>query len=269
MRDDDAVFRALADRSRRHVLDALNARDGRTLGDLVAGLDMTRQAVAKHVAVLEEAGLVVVRRVGREKHHHLNPAPLGEIADRWIRTFDRSRVDALTDLKRALEEPAMTTDTTTEFVYVTYIRTTAEQLWEALTNPEFVRRYYGGGGPESDWTVGSPVRWSMTGEPAHDWDQHVLEADRPRRLAYTWHNYQPEMVEFSDFSDDDLPRLRQEPISRVAFEIEQAGPDAVKLTVVHDGFVPGSEMLRGVSGGWPGILSNLKSLLETGDVVVA
>ncbi|WP_018332339.1 ArsR/SmtB family transcription factor [Actinomycetospora chiangmaiensis] len=261
---DDAVFRALADPSRRHVLDALHARDGRTLSDLVEGLDMTRQAVAKHVAVLVAAELVVVRRHGREKHHHLNPAPLAELADRWIRKFDRARVDALTDLKRALEEPAMTTP---DFVYVTYIRTTPEQLWAALTDPTFIRRYFDGGGPDSDWQVGSPVRWSIGGEPAQDWDQHVLESDPPRRLAYSWHTYRPEMQPMFGWSDEKLAELQQEPVSRVAFEIEPVSPTAVKLTVTHDGFPPGSEMLAAISGGWPGILSNLKSLLETGEVV--
>ncbi|WP_433801752.1 ArsR/SmtB family transcription factor [Actinomycetospora sp. CA-084318] len=261
---EDAVFRALADPSRRHVLDVLHERDGRTLSDLVSGLEMSRQAVAKHVAVLEEAGLVVVRRRGREKHHHLNPAPLAELADRWLHKFDRARVDALTDLKRALED-----DVTEAFVYVTYIRTTPDRLWQALTDPSFVRRYFDGGGPESDWQVGSPVRWSMTGEPHQDWDQHVLESDPPRRLAYTWHNYRPEMQRFFDWSDEQLAQLQQEPISRVAFEIEPVSDDAVRLTVTHDGFVPGSEMLRGVSGGWPEILSNLKSLLETGEIAMA
>ena len=264
---DDAVFRALADPSRRHVLDALHARDGRTLSDLVDGLDMTRQAVAKHVAVLEAAGLVVIRRRGREKHHHLNPAPLGEITDRWIRKFDRERVAALTDLERALEDPPMSDPA---FVYVTYIRTTPERLWQALTDPAFIGRYFGGGGgPESDWQVGSPVRWSMLGEPHHDRDQHVLEADPPRRLAYTWHTYQSEMQEMFGWTDAELAERRREPVSRVVFDIAEAGEGAVQLTVTHDGFVPGSPMLEALKGGWPGILSNLKSLLETGEVVVA
>lgn len=170
--------------------------------------------------------------------------------------------------------PEMTTTypAATAFVYVSYIRTTPEKLWEALTTPEFIRRYFDGGGPDSDWAVGSPVRWSMGGEPPQDWDQHVLEADPPRRLAYTWHNYRPEMQQMFGWSDEQLAVLQEEPISRVAFDIEPvAGPSsthpAVKLTVTHDGFVPGSEMLAGVAGGWPGILSNLKSLLETGEVV--
>jgi DNA-binding transcriptional ArsR family regulator len=100
----DEVFKALADPSRRLLLDRLHADNGRTLGALCEGLDMTRQAVAKHLRLLEAAGLVVVVRQGREKLHYLNPAPIAEIADRWIGKFDRRRVEALADLKRALEE---------------------------------------------------------------------------------------------------------------------------------------------------------------------
>ena len=171
-----------------------------------------------------------------------------------------------------MTETATTHPAATAFVYVSYIRTSAEDLWEALTTPAFIRRYFDGGGPDSDWRVGSPVRWSMGGEAPQDWGQHVLEADPPRRLAYTWHNYRPEMQPIFGWSDEQLAVLQQEPISRVAFEIEPvatADParPAVKLTVTHDGFAPGSAMLAGIAGGWPGILSNLKSLLETGEVV--
>jgi uncharacterized protein YndB with AHSA1/START domain/DNA-binding transcriptional ArsR family regulator len=259
----DEVFRALADPSRRALLDALHARGGQSLRELGEGLAMTRQAVAKHLGVLEAAGLVVTSWHGREKHHHLNAAPINDVADRWIRRYDRARAQTLADLKQALEETEMSDD----FVYVSYIRTTPEKLWQALTDPAFIRRYYGGGGPTSDWQVGSPVLWSMGGEEPHDWDQHVLEADPPRRLSYTWHNYQPEMQEMFGWSDERLAELQQEKRSKVTFDIEPAG-QAVKLTVTHDDFVPDSAMREGVSQGWPGILSNLKSLLETGEVVV-
>ncbi|GAA4773939.1 metalloregulator ArsR/SmtB family transcription factor [Actinomycetospora chlora] len=258
----DEVFRALADPSRRALLDALHARGGQSLRELREGLAMTRQAVAKHLAVLEEAGLVVTSRHGREKHHHLNAAPINDVADRWIRRYDRARAQTLADLKSALEA----TEVSDDFVYVTYIRTTPEELWRALTDAAFITRYFDGGGPRSDWRVGSPVLWSMFGEEPHDWDQQVLEADPPRRLSYTWHTYQPEMQEMFGWSDERLAELQQEKRSKVTFEIEEAG-GAVKLTVTHDDFVPGSEMKKGVEQGWPGILSNLKSVLETGEPV--
>ncbi|HUL09427.1 MAG TPA: metalloregulator ArsR/SmtB family transcription factor [Candidatus Acidoferrum sp.] len=100
----DAVFRALADPVRRRLLDRLHARNGQTLGELCEGHDMTRQAVTKHLALLEEANLVVTRKRGREKLHYLNPVPIHEIADRWIGKYERSRLRALADLKKRLEE---------------------------------------------------------------------------------------------------------------------------------------------------------------------
>jgi uncharacterized protein YndB with AHSA1/START domain/DNA-binding transcriptional ArsR family regulator len=256
----DAVFKALADPSRRRLLDSLNSHNGQTLRDLCAGLEMTRQAVAKHLAVLEAALVVTVWR-GREKWHYLNAAPINDIADRWMTRYDRQRAQALADLKQALEDGTMSQ---TEFVYVTYIKTTPEKLWTALTDTAFIRRYFGGGGPESDWKVGSSVRWRMSAEDdLHDWDQQVLEAEPNRRLSYTWHNYQPEMAPMFGWSDEKLAELRKEKRSKVTFELEPMGPMVI-LTVIHDDFEPDSEMLRGVSGGWPAILSGLKTLLETG-----
>src|SRR5215471_11129645 len=101
--DDDAVFRALADASRRQLLDRLHRRNGQTLNELCRGLDMTRQAVAKHLAVLEEANLVSWKRNGREKLHFINPVPINEIAERWIRKFERRHLTALSLLKKKLE----------------------------------------------------------------------------------------------------------------------------------------------------------------------
>src|SRR5919112_1925138 len=129
---EDVVFRALADPSRRRLLDDLNARGGQTLRELCAGLDMARQSVSKHLAVLEAAGLVTTVRRGREKLHHLNAAPINAIAERWIDRYARERVRALADLKRALEGKPMANP---EFVYTTYINTTPERLWQALTDP--------------------------------------------------------------------------------------------------------------------------------------
>jgi DNA-binding transcriptional ArsR family regulator len=99
----DAVFRALADASRRQLLDRLHARNGQTLNELCEGLAMTRQAVTKHLVILEEANLVIPQKRGREKLHYLNPVPINEIADRWIGKFERGRLKALAELKRNLE----------------------------------------------------------------------------------------------------------------------------------------------------------------------
>jgi uncharacterized protein YndB with AHSA1/START domain/DNA-binding transcriptional ArsR family regulator len=259
----DAIFRALADPSRRRLLDRLNERNGQTLRELCSGLEMARQSVTKHLAVLEAASLITTTRRGREKLHFLNPAPINDIAERWIHRYDRERVRALADLKRALEDQPMGQ---TEFVYVTYIHTTPEKLWRALTDPTFTLRYWGIG-MQSDWKVGSPIRMQWgPGQEFRDVDQVVLEAEPHRRLSYRWHNYQREHAELFGWSDETFAELIKEPLSRVTFDLELFG-EAVKLTVVHDGFQPDSEMLKGVRDGWPAILSNLKTLLETSETL--
>jgi uncharacterized protein YndB with AHSA1/START domain/DNA-binding transcriptional ArsR family regulator len=259
----DDVFRALADPSRRRLLDRLNERNGQTLRELCACLDMARQSVTKHLAVLEAANLITTLRRGREKLHYLNAAPIDDIADRWIHRYERGRVHALADLKHALEAPAMAQ---TEFVYWTYIRTTPEQLWRALTEPAFTLRYWGIG-LRSEWKVGSPIllQWGPD-EEFRDIEQIVLESDPYRRLSYRWHNYQREHAEMFGWSEERFAELVQEPLSKVTFDIEPFG-ETVKLTVVHDDFVRDSEMLKGVRDGWPAILSGLKTLLETGETL--
>ncbi|MCP3786952.1 metalloregulator ArsR/SmtB family transcription factor [Micromonospora sp. A3M-1-15] len=263
----DEVFRALADASRRRLLDRLNVRNGQSLRELSAGLDMTRQSVSKHLAVLEAAGLVTTTRRGREKLHHLNAAPINAVADRWIGRYDRARAQALADLQAALEGQPMEGPT---FVYTTYIRTTPERLWTALTAPEFTRRYWGGVTLVSDWRPGSPLLWqdSPYSEPK-DLGQRVLEAEPHRRLAYTWHGFQPEHAAHFGWSDEELAARLGERRSKVTFDLTPHG-ETVRLTVTHDDFSPDSEMHRAISGqldgsgGWPELLASLKSLLETG-----
>ncbi|WP_236792096.1 metalloregulator ArsR/SmtB family transcription factor [Amycolatopsis sp. GM8] len=258
----DAVFRALADPSRRRLLDSLNERNGQSLSELCAGLDMTRQAVTKHLAVLEAARLVATERRGREKLHYLNAEPVNEIAERWISSYHRGHAHALAGLKRTLEEKPMSR---TEFFYVSYIRTTPEQLWRALTEPEFTQRYWGAQ-LKSDWQPGSPILWREGDGEFEDLDQVVLAADPPRLLSYSWHTYQPVHAEMFGWSAEKLAELRKEKRSKVTFELEPAG-ETVKLTVRHDGFDTETEMFKALSGGWPAVLSSLKTLLETGDVL--
>jgi uncharacterized protein YndB with AHSA1/START domain/DNA-binding transcriptional ArsR family regulator len=261
----DAAFKALADPSRRRLLDALNERNGQNLRELCAGLDMTRQAVAKHLAILEAAGLVVTSRRGRERLHHLNAAPINDIAERWIDRYDRERARALSDLRRALEAGTMEHEGPTEFVYVSYIRTTPEQLWEALTNEAFVRRYWGEG-LRSDWKTGSVISHQLMGQGEwRDTGMRVLRADPPRVLSYSWHLYQPEFKDMFGWSDEKFAELMKEKRSKVTFELTPADP-WVQLRVTHDDFEPNSEMYRGTRDGWPAILSALKTLLETGDL---
>ncbi|MFI1963752.1 ArsR/SmtB family transcription factor [Streptomyces pathocidini] len=277
----DEVFRALADPSRRRLLDSLNARNGQSLRELCAGLDMARQSVSKHLAVLEAANLVTTLWRGREKLHYLNAEPINAIAERWIDQYDRRRVRALADLKTALEAAEETEETpmsdantsdantgganTTEFVYTTYIRTTPERLWQALTEPAFTSRYWGVTF-ETDWKPGSTMTWNEGGNATVDPAQVVLEADPYRRLSYTWHHFTPEWADRVGVSADVLAEISKEPRSKVTFDLEPMG-DVVKLTVVHDGFEPGSTLREMVSTGWPHLLSDLKTLLETGETL--
>jgi DNA-binding transcriptional ArsR family regulator/uncharacterized protein YndB with AHSA1/START domain len=258
----DEIFRALADPSRRLLLDSLNERNGQTLRELGARLDMARQSVSKHLAVLEAANLVTTVRRGREKHHYLNAAPINEIAERWITRYEQDRVHALADLKRALEDTPMDKPS---FVYTTYIQTTPERLWQALTEPAFTERYWATTF-DSDWKPGSPMTWHTRGLEITDPEQVVVEAEPHRRLSYTWHTFTPEWAQSLELTDDARDRLGAESRSKVTFEIEPLGGQ-VKLTVIHDDLEPGGLTGSMISQGWPRVMANLKTLLETGDTL--
>jgi uncharacterized protein YndB with AHSA1/START domain/DNA-binding transcriptional ArsR family regulator len=240
----DAVFRALADPTRRSLLDRLREEPGRTLGELCAPLAMTRQAATQHVGVLEQAHLVTTVRDGRRKLHYLNPVPIHELQARWIAPFEQPRLDALQTIRHRAEGGAMTAP---DYVYVTYIESTPERVWEALTDPDITASYWGHRN-ESEWEVGS--RWDhvrIDGSGISDVGGTVLESDPPRRLVTSWAP-----------PDDDPPQTT----SRVTFEIEPDG-EIVRLTVTHQD-LPTDQDRRDVSHGWPAVLANLKTLLETG-----
>src|SRR6266850_6600755 len=145
----DAVFRALADPTRRGLLDELFRHDGQTLSALEGRLPMTRFGVMKHLKLLEEAGLVVTKRRGREKLHFLNPVPIRLVHDRWVSKYSEPWAATLSDLKHSLEEKTM------EKVFEIYIKTTPERLWKAITDAEQRRKYTFGAVVNSDWTTGS------------------------------------------------------------------------------------------------------------------
>lgn len=238
------MFKALADPTRRSLLDALFEQDGQTLGALEARFEMTRFAVMKHLKLLEEAGLVVTRRQGREKLHFLNPVPIRLVHDRWVSKYTGPWAAALSDLKSRLETPM-------QKVFEIYIRTTPERLWEAITDPEIRARYNFGVGVSSDWTPGS--RFEM-GSPRADGpigEGVNLEVDPPRRLVQS-------MVAL--WSDE----VKSEGTSRVTWEIEPVG-DSCRLTVTHDELREGAN--DELYGGWPMILSGLKTWLETGELL--
>ena len=249
-RDVDQVFKALADPTRRLFLDRLREQDGQTLGELCTRLGMARQSATQHLDVLVRAGLVTVVRRGRERLHFLNPAPLHDIGERWISSFDRPRLAALSAIRSRAEEYAMTESVPT-YVYVTYIRAGAQQVWHALTDADLTARYWGHANV-SDWRPGS--RWEHRrpdGSGTVDVAGRVLEADPPRRLVITF-----------GAPDGDEPPGGD---SVVTFVLEEQG-GIVRLTVTHENLAD-AKALGEISHGWPAVLANLKSLLETGEVL--
>jgi uncharacterized protein YndB with AHSA1/START domain/DNA-binding transcriptional ArsR family regulator len=240
----DEVFKALADPTRRELLDELFRADGQTLSALQERFPMTRFGVMKHLRQLEEAGLIVTRRRGREKLHFLNPVPIRLIHDRWVSKYAEPWVAGLSGLKRELE-------TSMEKVFEIYIRTTPERLWDAITNPEIRAKYNFGAGVTSDWTPGSsytmghPKTGLLLGEGTN------LEVDPPRRLVQTMTALWGEDV-------------KAEGASRVTWEIEPVG-DSCRLCVTHDQLREGAN--DQLYGGWPMILSGLKTWLETGELL--
>ncbi|MFC6486610.1 ArsR/SmtB family transcription factor [Nitratireductor sp. GCM10026969] len=248
--DDDKVFKALADPGRRGLLDRLYQRNGQTLGELCKTMDMKRQSVTQHLGLLEEANLISTTRRGREKLHFINPVPLHDVYERWVRKFEQERLTLLHDLKQELERTDNMTDKSASFVYVTYIRTTPEKVYEAITSPEVARRYWGHENV-SEWTPGA--KWEhirANEERPIEIVGKVIETDPPRRLVITW----------SAASKAGDPNEE----SRVTFDIEETDEGMVKLVVTHDQLQPGSGMEKGVSKGWPLVLSSMKSFLETG-----
>ncbi|MFI5956332.1 ArsR/SmtB family transcription factor [Cryptosporangium sp. NPDC051539] len=259
---DDPIFKALADPYRRLLLDRLNEHNGQSLRELCTDLDLTRQAVSKHLAVLEAAGLIRAARQGREKLHYLDAGPITAIADRWINRYHRDRTRVLADLKHTLEAPM----SRAEFVYTTYIRTTPQQLWNALRDPEFTRAYWGVTF-RSDWTENAPMAWEEKGNTTDDPAQRVLVADPYRRLSYTWHTFTPQWAEAAGVDEQTRATIAAEPRSTVTFDLEPAEDGVVKLTVIHGDLDPDGLLHDMLRGGWSRLLSDLKTLLETGRVL--
>ncbi len=237
------MFRALADPTRRSLLDELFTEDGQTLSALEGRLPMTRFGVMKHLKQLEEAGLVVTRRRGREKLHFLNPVPIRLVHDRWVSKYAEPWAAGLSDLKNELEK-------TMEKVFEIYIRTTPERLWEAITDPDIRGKFQFGNRIDSDWTPGSRVEMSHPAAGVLGEGEN-LEVDPPRRLVGTMRALWGEDV-------------KSEGTSRVTWEIEPVG-DSCRLVVTHDQLRDGANSQ--LYGGWPMILSGLKTWLETGEVL--
>jgi uncharacterized protein YndB with AHSA1/START domain len=240
----DDVFRALADPTRRGLLDELFRADGQTLSALEGRLPMTRFGVMKHLKQLEEAGLVVTRRRGREKLHFLNPVPIRLVHDRWVSKYAEPWAAKLSGLKSTLEA-------TMEKVFEIYIKTTPERLWEAITDGEIRSKYQFGSRLRSDWTPGSRFEMRMPDGAVVLGEGENLEVDPPRRLVQSMVALWGEEV-------------KAEGPTRITWEITPVG-DSCHLIVTHDQLRDDAN--DQLYGGWPMILSGLKTYLETGELL--
>lgn len=244
---DELVFKALADATRRSLLDRLRLTSGQSLSELCDGVGMARQSVTQHVDVLVAAGLVVVVRRGRLRLHYLNPEPIHRIQSRWIATFDQPRLDVLHDIRNRAEETTIAPETVPTYVYVTYINAPAERVWDALTQADLTAQYWRHHNV-SDWQVGSAWEHQRLASPSEvDVMGRVLLCEPPTRLQITF----------------EAPgQFPSESPSVVTFSIED-GDGITRLQVMHENLADANAH-REISHGWPAVLANLKSFLETG-----
>ena len=245
----DEVFRAIDDPSRRLLLDALFDDDGQTLTQLCTRLPtMTRQGVMNHLRILEDAKLVTTRRAGRSKHHYLNPVPIRMVHDRWISRFAEARVSLLATLPTTIEEGSPMAKPV--HVYTTFIRSTLDEVWDALTNPEMTAKYFFGTRVDCDWEVGSSMDYYYPdGQLASS--GKILSIDPPNSFECL---FLPEW-------DEDLKA--QGPVREIWKLSENNGMVAATLEM-YDIEVD-SEIYRDLTGGSPWIIASMKSLLETGE----
>lgn len=238
------VFRAIADPTRRELLDELFRHDGQTLGQLEARFAMSRQNVMKHLKVLEEAHLVVTRRRGREKLHFINAIPIRLLHDRWVSKYAEPWAATLSELKTDMEN-------TMEKVFEIYIKTTPDKLWDAITNEETRSKYQFGARVKSNFEKGSQFEMTTPdGVPLGEGEN--IEVDPPRKLVQTMRAL---------WGDD----VKAEGFSRITWEIEPIGGDSCLLKLTHDQLREGAN--DQLYGGWPMILSGLKTWLESGELL--
>ncbi len=241
----DKIFNALGDKSRRYLLDLLYQKNGQSLTELSSMLDMSRQAVTKHLKILEDAELVIPVWKGKEKLHYLNPVPLQLIYSRWIGKFDENRLQELYDLKNALENTNQEANMK-GFTYQIVISSTAQKVWDSLTTPEFTQKFWFGRRVVSNWKIGSEVL-VITPEGMEEVKGKVVEYDPNKRLSYTWRT----------------PTDSEEETTTVVFELQEMGP-MVKLTILHDIDAENAKFQQAAAG-WTFILCGLKTFLETGE----
>ncbi|SMX37633.1 ArsR/SmtB family transcription factor [Octadecabacter ascidiaceicola] len=240
------IFKALADPTRQKLLDALRLRDGQTLTDLEASLEMTRFGVMKHLNLLEDAGLIITRKRGRFKYHYLNALPLQEVMDRWVAPFLQPQAKALSDLKTKLEKD--TRMSKPDFMMQTFIRCTQDALWDALTQADDMARYHFACNTVQGNAVVGDTTTFIRPDGSAMLKQVTTALDPKSKIAMT---FEPKFMG------------PEAPTSHMVYLIEPQG-DVCQLTIEHYDMAPGQE---GFAEGWARLTASLKSYLETGEAL--
>lgn len=246
----DDIFNALAHPIRRGLLDRLRERDGQTLTELERNQPLTRFGVMKHLGVLEDAHLIVTRKVGREKLHYLNPLPIQEIADRWVSRFTAPFARTLSDLARAAQGKDTIMSAAPKHIWELFIRATPQEVWSILTDDTKPLWQHFNMTSRTEWVAGGTITFFVGDRPMIV--GKVLELDPPFRFVHS-------------FSAQWSPDVAVDPASRVTWLLEAVGDNACKLTLTHDDFGGETATSKAITGGWPEALSRLKTLAETGE----
>ncbi len=247
------IFKALADPSRRKLLDLLHAADGRTLNDLCAPLDMSRFGVMKHLNILEEAGLITTRKVGREKLHYLNAVPIRQIYERWVSKYAEPWVLELTTLQNELERETNMQNKPRNVNRIA-IKAKPEQVWQAITDPAKTSKFWFNCSIRSTWEIDAP--FELWGENEKKAEGTILDMDPPNKLVMSWR-----FLSFPGTESDTMSRITWEIGSHAEFQ------GVTLVTVVHDEFEQAAGTAAILENGLPIVLSGMKTFLETGEML--
>ena len=247
----DDIFNALANPIRRNLLDRLHEQDGQTQTQLEQGQPVTRFGVMKHLRVLMDAHLITTRKIGREKHHYLNPVPIQELADRWISRFAAPFTRTMSDLVNTFERKDISmSDAGPTHVWEAYVRATPSEVWAIITDDAKSPLWkHFNMTSKTEWVVGGTITFLLGARPVIVGE--VLEIDPPNRFVHS-------------FSARWSPDVSADKPSRVTWQIEPIGDAACKIVLTHDDFGGNTTTSEAVGAGWPEELSRLKTLAETG-----
>jgi uncharacterized protein YndB with AHSA1/START domain/DNA-binding transcriptional ArsR family regulator len=245
------VFKALADPTRRKLLDLLYSSDGQTLHELCEPLDMSRFGVMKHLNILEEAELLTTKKIGREKLHYLNAVPISQIYNRWVSKYAETWADELISLQEELENETNMENKPSHINRIA-IKAKPEQVWNALTDPEKTTKFWFHCAVRSTWKAGAPFELWSEGEKKAE--GIILDLDPPHKLMLS-------------FRFHAFPGTENDTPSRITWEIQEHGEIAgiTLVTVIHDQFEQSENTAKVLENGLPIVISGLKTLLETGE----